>query len=64
MAKITVREMAEHLADEMANDDIEISALTVLDYLAICGYTLTPDRSGKSATAYGEILGQAMSENA
>jgi len=64
MARVTVRQMAEHLADEMAFDDIEISALTVLDYLAICGYTLTPDKSGKSAQTYAEMIAEGMKANA
>ena len=64
MAKITVGEMAEHLAEEMVMDDIDVSPLTILDYLAICGYTLTPDRSGKSAEAYGKMLAEAVKNNA
>jgi hypothetical protein len=58
MNRITVGEMAEHLASEMAADDIDVSALTILDCLAICGYTLTPDKSGKSAEAYAQMLAE------
>ena len=64
MGRLTVSEMAEHLASEMAADDIDVSALTILDYLAICGYTLTPDKSAKSAEAYTQTLGAETRINA
>jgi hypothetical protein len=64
MARLTIGEMAEHLASEMAWDDIDVSALTILDYLAICGYTLTPDKSAKSAKAYAQTLAEETKINA
>lgn len=52
-------ELAQALAETMAEDGHEISHLDLLDYLAMLGLKLTKDEHGHASTAYVLELGDS-----